>query len=165
MWVHPHLEGLHFHDIIVTCPTLFIVLTWVYNNSVVQQHVSWNVKLIFYFKPLLYNKLISRVYCFPLAAEKNAFDKRPLDQLRRLQNHVMSLIPLRKSQVYYGHAVSTMDTKMRYFEGNGGDKSLPAREGTLGKVSRGGDRDDHHQSRKVRGLPIKTWIIIMTGKR
>lgn len=35
------------------------------------------------------------------------------------------------------------------FEGNGGDKSLPAREGTLDKVLRGRDRDDHHQSRKV----------------
>lgn len=45
----------------------------------------------------------------------------------------------------------TMGTKMFYFEGNGGNKSLPAREGTLVKVSRGGDGDDHHQSRKVRG--------------
>lgn len=50
-----------------------------------------------------------------------------------------------------------MGTKMLYFEGNGGNKSLPAREGTLGEVSRGGDGDDHHQSWKVRGQ-IKYFI-------
>ena len=43
-----------------------------------------------------------------------------------------------------------MGTKMLYFEGNGGNKSLPAREGTLDKVSRSWDGDDHHQSWKVR---------------
>lgn len=36
------------------------------------------------------------------------------------------------------------------FEGNGGNKSLSAREGTVGKVLRSGDWDDHHQSWKVR---------------
>lgn len=40
-------------------------------------------------------------------------------------------------------------TKMFSFEGNGGNKSLPAREGTLDKVLRGRNRDDHHQSRTV----------------
>ena len=46
--------------------------------------------------------------------------------------------------------IALQGTNMCRFEGNGGNKSLPAREGTLEQVSRGGDGDDHHQSRKVR---------------
>lgn len=49
-----------------------------------------------------------------------------------------------------------VDTKIFfYFEGNGGNKSISAREGTVVEVPRGGHRDDHHQSRKVRGQIIK----------
>lgn len=56
------------------------------------------------------------------------------------------MTPLRKSAVYGRYTY----TKVFYFEGNGGNKSVPAREGTVDEVSRGGNRDDHHQSRKVR---------------
>lgn len=56
------------------------------------------------------------------------------------------------------------ETKMFYFEGNGGNKSLPAREGTVGEVSRGGDRDDHHKSWKVRCQTILIFIFLITGK-
>lgn len=38
---------------------------------------------------------------------------------------------------------------MLYFEGDGRNKGLPAREGALDQVPRGGDGDDHHQSWKV----------------
>lgn len=55
-----------------------------------------------------------------------------------------------KSVNYCNNVVRTMGTEMFYFEGNGGNKSLLAREGTLVEVSRGGDGDDHHQSWKVR---------------
>lgn len=44
----------------------------------------------------------------------------------------------------------SLGNKMFCFEGNGGNKSLLAREGTVDEVSRGGDGDDHHQGRKVR---------------
>lgn len=53
---------------------------------------------------------------------------------------------------------------MFYFEGNGGNKSLPARERTVDEVSRGGDRDDHHKSWKVRCQNTLIFIIIKTDK-
>ena len=53
--------------------------------------------------------------------------------------------------------MSTVDTEVFYFEGNGGHKSLPAREGAVDEVWRGGDGDDHHQSRKVRRQTKKSF--------
>lgn len=44
-------------------------------------------------------------------------------------------------------------------EGNGGNKSLPAREGTLEQIPRGGDGDDHHQSWKVKEKTFKIYTV------
>lgn len=51
---------------------------------------------------------------------------------------------------------------MFYFEGNGGNKGLPARKGTMGEVSRGGDGDDHHQSGTVGAS--KTFSLLLLSR-
>lgn len=41
---------------------------------------------------------------------------------------------------------------MFYFEGDGGNKSLPARERVVDQVPRGGHGDDYNQSWTVRSI-------------
>lgn len=76
------------------------------------------------------------------------------------ESHV-TVVPKKKRGVNdCSNVVRTAGTEMFYFEGNGGNKSLLAREGTLVEVSRGGDGDDHHQSWKVRRQTYRMFFII-----
>lgn len=51
---------------------------------------------------------------------------------------------------------------MFYFEGNGGNKGLPARKGTMDEVSRGGDGDDHHQSGTVGASKTFSLLLLLS---
>ena len=73
------------------------------------------------------------------------------DTLNEVASYQYAYRPLNVTVITLLRVPQAVNSFIFYFsKGNGGNKSLPARKGTVDEVSRGWHGDDYYQSRTVR---------------